>query len=73
MSFTSDYVLSEQLAKVFTEEFNIPKSEILDAAHAAWKEQEHFRNDMYAKGAEVLRYLKETGKHGIVLAASIPR
>ncbi|MBO5618239.1 MAG: 2-hydroxyacyl-CoA dehydratase, partial [Pseudobutyrivibrio sp.] len=50
------------------EEFDISASEVKAAAHAAWLEQEHFRNDMYTKGQEVLKYLEETGKHGIVLA-----
>ena len=68
MAFTSEEILTGQLVKVFTAEFNIPEAEIKAAAHAAWLEQEHFRNDMYAKGAEVLKYLEETGRHGIVLA-----
>ena len=38
------------------------------AAHAAWLEQESFRKEMMQKGEEVLEYLKETGRRGIVLA-----
>lgn len=68
MAFTSEEILTTQLEKVFKDEFNIDASEVKSAAHAAWLEQENFRNDMYAKGAEVLKYLEETGKHGIVLA-----
>ncbi len=68
MAFTNEEILTNQLVKVFKDEFDINASEVKTAAHAAWLEQEHFRNDMYAKGAEVLKYLEETGRHGIVLA-----
>ena len=69
MAFTTEAVLSDQLVKVFAKEFpEISASEIKKAARLAWQEQENFRNDMYAKGAETLKYLEETGKRGIVLA-----
>ena len=68
MAFTNEEILTEQLAKVFKKEFDIQGDEIRNAAHAAWMEQENFRNDMYAKGQKVLKYLEETGRHGIVLA-----
>ena len=69
MAFTSEEILTEQLVKVFANEFpDIPASEIKSAAHFAWLEQAAFRQDMYDQGAEVLRYLEETGKRGIVLA-----
>ena len=68
MAFSSEDILTNQLIKVFADEFNIGAIEVRNAAHAAWLEQENFRNDMYAKGQEVLKYLEETGKHGIVLA-----
>ncbi|MCR4693691.1 MAG: 2-hydroxyacyl-CoA dehydratase [Pseudobutyrivibrio sp.] len=68
MAFSSEEILANQLAKVFKEEFDIAGEEIRNAAHLAWVEQGNFRNDMYAKGKEVLKYLEETGRHGIVLA-----
>ena len=68
MAFTSEDTLAGQLVKVFTKEFHIPESEIRDAAHAGWFELGRFRHDMEEKGEEVLAYLKETGRHGIVLA-----
>ncbi|MBQ1598414.1 MAG: 2-hydroxyacyl-CoA dehydratase, partial [Lachnospiraceae bacterium] len=68
MAFTSEEILAGQLVKVFKKEFNIPESEVRDAAHAGWFEQGRFRHDMEEKGEEVLAYLKETGRHGIVLA-----
>lgn len=67
MAFTSEKILSDQLVKVFDEEFSISEAEVRSAAHAAWKEQEAFRNEMKEKGEEVLKYLEETGRRGIVL------
>lgn len=68
MAFTSEQILTDQLIKVFQSEFSISESEIRAASHLAWQAQEAFRNDMKKKGEETLAYLKETGKHGIVLA-----
>lgn len=68
MAFTSQEVLAKQLAKEFKKEFNIPEKEVLAAAKKAWDEQEQARLDVEKKGDEVIQYLKETGKKGIVLA-----
>ncbi len=43
-------------------------SEIRHAAQAAWKELLAVRLEMQRKGEEVLNYMKETGRRGIVLA-----
>ena len=52
-----------------TEEFcKLPAEEVRKAAAAGWEELEKARNDIRTKGEEVLAWLKETGKHGIVLA-----
>ena len=48
--------------------FDISKSEINSAVEKAWMEQENMRADIRKKGEEVLNYLKETGKKGIVLS-----
>ena len=40
----------------------------MDAAKDAWSELEHARQDVRNKGEEVLRFLKENHKRGIVLA-----
>ncbi len=68
MAFTSQEILAKQLAKEFKKEFDIPEKEILAAAKKAWDEQEQARIDVQKKGEEVLAYLEETGKKGIVLA-----
>ena len=68
MAFTSEEVLSKQLQEVFKKEFDIPESETKKAAKKAWNELAQARTDVEKKGEEVLQYLKDTGKHGIVLA-----
>lgn len=69
MSFANEEALSSQLIKVFgVSEFGIPESEIRDAVSEGWKELAVVRMEMQKKGEEVLRYMEETGKRGIVLA-----
>ena len=68
MAFTSQEILAKQLVKEFKKEFDIPEKEILAAAKKAWEEQEQARRDVEKKGEEVIQYLKETGRKGIVLA-----
>ena len=68
MAFTSEEILSKQLQEVFKKEFDIPESETKKAAKKAWDELTQARTDVEKKGEEVLQYLKDTGKHGIVLA-----
>ncbi len=68
MAFTSEEILSRQLQEVFKKEFDIPESETKKAAKKAWNELAQARTDVEKKGEEVLQYLKDTGKHGIVLA-----
>jgi predicted CoA-substrate-specific enzyme activase len=48
--------------------FNIPKEEILNAVEKAYEEDKRVKQDVQAKGEEVIEYLKNTGKKGIVLA-----
>ena len=68
MAFTSEEILSKQLQEVFKKEFDIPESETKKAAKKAWDELAQARTNVEKKGEEVLQYLKDTGKHGIVLA-----
>ncbi len=65
MAFTSEATALDALKKEFAE---IPEWEITGAVHKAWEEMEKAREDMRLKGEATLRYLKETGKKGIVLA-----
>lgn len=69
MSFASEETLSSQLIKSFaTSEFGISESEIRDAVSEGWKELAVVRMEMQKKGEEVLKYMEENGKRGIVLA-----
>jgi predicted CoA-substrate-specific enzyme activase len=48
--------------------YDIPKREIAAAVEMAWKEDEEFKKDIREKGEEVLQYLKNSGRQGIILA-----
>ena len=65
MSFRDLKTVTEALVKEFKE---LPQTEVMEAASLAWEEMDSARLDMMKKGEEVLSYLKETGKRGIVLA-----
>lgn len=68
LNFGNYDALLKQLIKTFSEEFSIPETEIKDAVKAGWRELSVARSDIQKKGEEVLAYLKETGRRGIVLA-----
>ena len=65
MSFQSLQTVTEALTREFQE---LPVTAVMDAAEAAWQEQACARQDMRYKGEEVIRYLEENHKRGIVLA-----
>lgn len=65
MSFRSEESIAQVLVREFT---SIPSSEVKSAIHEAWLELAKARKDMQKKGEETIKYLEETGKHGIVLA-----
>jgi predicted CoA-substrate-specific enzyme activase len=61
----------ERLVKrleVELKDFNIPLKEIEKAAALAWKEEDKFHAEIYAKAKEVLAWMKEHHTHGLVLA-----
>ncbi len=69
MSFATEDALSAELVRMFTgSEFAIPEAEIRDAVSEGYKELAMVREEVRQKGEEVLRYLEENGKRGIVLA-----
>ena len=65
MAFTSEEILTNRLVEEFSD---IPAAEVKAAAHKAWNELSAVHRDVQKKGEETLRYLKETGRRGIVLA-----
>jgi predicted CoA-substrate-specific enzyme activase len=65
------YDNKKQLASRLCQELSaweIPKKEIALAVDTAWREDSTFKKEIRQKGEEVLSYLAETGKQGIVLA-----
>ena len=65
LALTNEEVATQRLVEEFSD---LPKEEVTAAAHAAWQELEHMRNDIRRKGEETLAYMEATGKRGIVLA-----
>ncbi len=68
LSFESEKKLADELVKYLGKENGISESEIRDAAHAAYEELTQTREDIKKKGEEVLKWMKDHGKRGIVLA-----
>ncbi len=65
LSFRDEAVIADRLKEAFPE---ISDNDIVIAVHAGWTELENAHHDIQLKGEEVLRYLEETGRRGIVLA-----
>ena len=65
MSFRDEAVIADRLKEAFPE---ISDNDIVIAVHAGWTELEKSRHDIQSKGEEVVKYLEETGRRGIVLA-----
>ena len=65
LAFTSEEILAGRLVEEFKD---IPAEEVKAAVHKGWEEMAAARLDVQKKGEETLKYLEETGRHGIVLA-----
>lgn len=65
-SMASKEVLYKTVYEEF-EKFGVDRKEVEEAVDAAWEERYNFRRDMQNKAKEVMDWLKETGKTGIVL------
>ncbi|SER70918.1 2-hydroxyacyl-CoA dehydratase [Lachnobacterium bovis] len=68
IAFTNLDTVTSALVDCFSKEFDISQKEIASAVFTAWNELANARHDMQKKGEEVLKYMEETGKKGIVLA-----
>ncbi len=68
VSFESDTILANELAKYLSKENGIDVAEIKNAAHKAYLELQKTREDICQKGEEVLQWMKDNDKRGIVLA-----
>ena len=67
VSFESEKILTDELVKFLSKENNIPASEIRNASHKAYAELLNTRKDIEKKGEEVLQWMKDNNKRGIVL------
>lgn len=68
MAFTNEEILSKQLVDCFKEEFHIPEARVRDAVSEGWKELAMTRLEgCKKKGEEVLKYMEEHHRRGIVL------
>ncbi len=65
LSFESLDIITKGITEAFP---GIDKAELKEAVKAGWEEMEAARNDMKKKGDETIKWLKDTGNHGIVLA-----
>ena len=65
LSFENEEILAKRLREELPD---IPKAEVTAAVSAAWKEMMQSKEDVRKKGEEVIKFLDETGKRGIVLA-----
>jgi predicted CoA-substrate-specific enzyme activase len=65
MSFKNLQTVTSALTREFSE---LPVTEVMDAAEAAWTELANARQDMRDKGEETLRFMEENHVRGIVLA-----
>lgn len=68
LPFTNLDVLTKRLVEEFSAQFSISAAEIKEASEVAWHEMQKVHLKVQQKGEETLAYLKETGRHGIVLA-----
>ena len=64
LAFTSEKILTDRLVDIFND---INKEDVIGAAADAWAELMKSREDIRRKGEETLAYLRDTGRHGIVL------
>ncbi len=65
LALSDEKVFTDRMVEIFPA---IDKKEVTAAAHEAWEELGRCRKDIEDKGRETLKYLEETGRHGIVLA-----
>ncbi|MDR1018778.1 MAG: 2-hydroxyacyl-CoA dehydratase [Lachnospiraceae bacterium] len=68
ISLANEEVLAARLIEELGEKFNISSDEIKAATYKGYEELNNARLDMERKGEETVKYLKETGRRGIVLA-----
>ncbi len=67
IAFTSEKTAEDRLVALCREEWGIPAREVRAAARKAWDEQRRAKNDIRAKGRELIERMEKAGGKGIVL------
>jgi predicted CoA-substrate-specific enzyme activase len=67
LSLDNKRVLIKRMEEEMAAEFVISSSELKAAVDKAWIERNNYKRDIWQKGREVLAYIKENGKRGVVL------
>lgn len=68
LSFESEKILLDGLLRHFSDNPEISPKEIREAVHLGWEELVKVNRDVRTKGEEILQWLKDNHKKGIVLA-----
>jgi len=68
MAFTDEKTVSNRLAEVCWNAWNISDAEVRTAVHRAWEAQQQAKADIRKKGAALLAQMEQEGGRGIVLA-----
>ncbi len=68
IAFTSEKTAADRLVLLCDEEWQISAEEVRKAVHIAWEEQSKAKDDIRAKGTEILAQMERDGKDGIILA-----
>ena len=68
IAMTDEKTAAARLEQLCQEVWGISKGETRRAVHTAWAEQRRAKEDVRAKGREVLRWMEEHRRRGIVLA-----
>ncbi len=68
LAFTDEKTAADRLVRVCREEWDIGEAEVRAAVAEAWAEQRRAKEDVRAKGEEMLRQMEQEGGRGIVLA-----
>lgn len=68
LAMTDEKTASARLERLCRETWGIPKEETRRAVHAAWAEQLRAKEDIRSKGREILQWMEEQHRRGIVLA-----
>ena len=68
IAFTSERTAADRLVAVCAEHWQIPEAEVRHAVSLAWAEQRRAKEDIRAKGRELLERMERENRRGIVLA-----